>query len=137
MTPVDTFGRFQFPTTSGGLLLTQRTPKKIGNMLNSPCFAVTIAHHTTCLQSYPQKLGTNGGIFTALLLSCVFLCEDGGGSVFASGSWMATSKEFLLPDSTVTYRGFLVGCAQKKAYQRSMNPTFYNRYWRQDDPPLA
>ena len=28
MTPVDTFGRFQVPITSGGLLLTQRTPKK-------------------------------------------------------------------------------------------------------------
>ena len=39
-------------------------------MLNGVCFAATLAHHSTCSQSYPQKMWTKGGIFTALLLSC-------------------------------------------------------------------
>lgn len=40
----------------------------------------------------------------------LFFCEGGGGMEFAAGSWMATSKEFPWPDSTVTYCGFSIGC---------------------------
>jgi len=78
----------------------------------------------------PRRCGRRAGSSRPCCCPAVFLCEDGGGSVFASGSWMATSKEFLLPDSTVTYRGVLVGCAQKKAYQRPMNPTEFVKGWK-------
>lgn len=44
--------------------------RKGGNILNSPWFAVTFAHHSTCSQGDPQKVWTTGGTFTTLLVSC-------------------------------------------------------------------
>jgi len=45
--------------------------QKGGNMLKSLCFAVTLAHQSTCSQSYLQKMWTTSGTFTTLLLSCI------------------------------------------------------------------
>ncbi len=45
-------------------------------MLNSECFVVARAYHSTCSQGYPQKMGKKGGIFTALPL-----CGNGGRAV--------------------------------------------------------
>jgi len=53
----------------------------------------------------PLRMVTHGLTAPCTKLSInhtLFLCEDGGWSVFAVESWMATSKEFRWPDSTVT-----------------------------------
>lgn len=49
-------------------------------MQNSSCSVVTLAHHSTCSQGYPQKMAKKGGIFTALPL-----CGGGGRAVLARG----------------------------------------------------
>lgn len=43
---------------------------KIGNMRNSSRFMVTLAHHSTSSQGYPQKVWRKSETFTNLLLSC-------------------------------------------------------------------
>lgn len=85
-------------------------PKK-GNMLNSPCCTVTLAYSSTCSQGYPQKIGRQAerdGLDLVLLYSLV---RSRGRSVFAAGSWMATSMDCLWPDFTVASRRFSAGYA--------------------------
>jgi hypothetical protein len=79
-------------------------------MLNSPWFAVTLAHRSTCSQGYPQKMWMKLWTFTTMFSPYLLPLRGQRGSVFAAGSLMAPSKECLWPDSTVAYGGFWLGC---------------------------
>lgn len=75
-------------------------------MLNSLCLMVTLTHHSTCSQSYPQKMGTMGGPFMALRLY--------SGVPFAVSFWIHPESNWIQWSLRVRYlNSNYIECSRK------------------------